>query len=50
MPEAVFYQPCSVPLRRRILTYLAVGVARLLATQSPRRISSIIEPRMRMEA
>jgi hypothetical protein len=42
MPEAVFYQPHSVPLPRRIVTYLAVGVARLLATQSPRRIRTVL--------
>jgi hypothetical protein len=42
MPEAVFYQPGSVPLSRRIVTYLAVGVARLLATQSPRRIRMVL--------
>jgi hypothetical protein len=42
MPEAVFYQPRSVPLPRRILTYLVVGVARLLATQSPRRIRTVL--------
>jgi Transglutaminase-like superfamily len=43
MPEAVFYQPHSVPLPRRIVTRLAVGAARLLATQSPRRIRSALE-------
>jgi Transglutaminase-like superfamily len=43
MPEAVFYQPRSVPLPRRIVTRLAVGAARLLATQSPRRIRSALE-------
>jgi Transglutaminase-like superfamily len=42
MPEAVFYQPRSVPLPRRIVTYLVVGVARLLATQSPRRIRTTL--------
>ena len=42
MPEAVFYQPRSVPLPRRIVTYLAVGAARLLATQSPRRIRTVL--------
>jgi Transglutaminase-like superfamily len=42
MPEAVFYQPRSVPFPRRILTYLAVGVARLLATRSPRRIRMVL--------
>jgi hypothetical protein len=42
MPEAVFYQPRSVPLPRRIVTYLTVGAARLLATQSPRRIRTTL--------
>jgi hypothetical protein len=42
MPEAVFYQPQSVPLPRRIVTYLVVGVARLLAIQSPRRIRTML--------
>ena len=42
MPEAVFYQPRSVPLPRRIVTYLVVGAARLLATQSPRRIRTVL--------
>jgi Transglutaminase-like superfamily len=42
MPEAVFYQPRSVPLLRRALTYLMVGAARLLATQSPRRIRTVL--------
>jgi hypothetical protein len=42
MPEAVFYQPRSVPLLRRIVTYLVVAVARLLAIQSPRRIRTAL--------
>ncbi len=42
VPEAVFYHPESVPLRRRIPTRLAVGVARLLATQPPRRIRIVL--------
>jgi transglutaminase superfamily protein len=42
MPEAVFHQPRSVPLPRRIVTYLVVGAARLLATQSPRRIRIVL--------
>jgi hypothetical protein len=42
MPEAVFYQPRAVPLPRRIVTYLAVGAARLLATRSPRRIRTVL--------
>jgi hypothetical protein len=42
MPEAVFYQPRSVPLPRRILAYLTVAAARLLAAQSPRRIRTVL--------
>ena len=42
MPEAVFYQPRSVPLPRRILAYLTVVAARLLAAQSPRRIRTVL--------
>ena len=42
MPEAVFHQPRSVPLPRRTVAYLAVGGARLLATQSPRRIRTVL--------
>ena len=42
MPEAVVYQPRAVPLPRRIVTHLAVGAARLLATQSPRRIRTVL--------
>jgi hypothetical protein len=42
MPEAVFYQPRSVSLPRRILAYLTVVAARLLAAQSPRRIRTVL--------
>ena len=42
MPEAVFYQPRSVPLPRRLVARLAVGAARLLATRSPRRIRAVL--------
>ena len=42
MPEAVFYQPRAVPLPRRIVTYLVVGAARLLASRSPRRIRAVL--------
>jgi hypothetical protein len=42
MPEAVFHQPRSVPLPRRAVAYLVVGVARLLATQPPRRIRKLL--------
>lgn len=38
----VFYNPRSVPLQRRIVAHLAVGAARLLATQSPRRIRTVL--------
>jgi hypothetical protein len=37
-PEAVVYDPRSVPLARRFLVRALVGAARLLATQPPRRI------------
>jgi hypothetical protein len=42
MPEAVFHGPRSVPLPRRVLARVAVGAARLLATQSPRRIRTVL--------
>lgn len=42
VPEAVFYHPRAVPLRHRIPTRLAVGAARLLARQSPRRIRKVL--------
>jgi hypothetical protein len=42
MPEAVFYEPRSVPLPRRTLVHLMVGAARLLATQSPRHIRTVL--------
>jgi hypothetical protein len=42
MPEAVFHQPRSVPPARRAVTYAAVGAARLLATQPPRRIRAVL--------
>ena len=41
-PEAVFYQPRSIRFRRRLVVHLAVGAARLLATQSPRRIRTVL--------
>jgi hypothetical protein len=43
MPEAVFYHPRSVPLPSRILARVAVAAARLLATQSPRRIRTVLD-------
>jgi Transglutaminase-like superfamily len=43
MPEALIHRPRSVPLRRRMPAYLAVGAARLLAaTRSPRRIRTVL--------
>jgi transglutaminase superfamily protein len=42
MPEALFHEPRSVPLPRRLVAYLAVGGGRLLATQSPRRIRAVL--------
>ena len=42
MPEAVFYQPRSVPFPRRVIARAAVGIARLLATQPPRRIRAVL--------
>jgi hypothetical protein len=42
MPEAVFHEPRSVPLRRRAVARLVVGVARLLATQPPRRTRKVL--------
>ena len=41
-PEAVFHQPRSVPLPRRIVARLMIAAARLLATQSPRRIRTVL--------
>jgi Transglutaminase-like superfamily len=41
-PEAIFYQPQSVPFPRRLAAYGAVGAARLLATRSPRRIRTVL--------
>ena len=42
-PEAIFHNPRSVPLRRRIPVRLAVGTARLLARRRPRRIRAVLE-------
>jgi Transglutaminase-like superfamily len=42
LPEAIYYDPRSVRLRRRVVTRLAVGAARLLATQSPRSIRTVL--------
>ena len=42
LPEALHYAPHTVPLPRRMQARLAVGVAHLLATQSPRRIRGVL--------
>jgi Transglutaminase-like superfamily len=42
MPETITYQPRSVPLPRRLLTHAVIGAARLLSTQSPRRIRTVL--------
>jgi Transglutaminase-like superfamily len=41
-PEAIAHDPRSVPLRRRIPAHIAVGAARVLATQPPRRIRTVL--------
>lgn len=41
-PEALYLDPRSVPLPRRILAHLAVGTARALATQPPGRIRKLL--------
>ena len=41
-PETVFHRPRSVPLARRIVARAAVAAGRLLATQSPRRIRTVL--------
>lgn len=42
MPEAMVHRPRSVPLARRLVAYLAVGAAHLIASQSPRRIRTVL--------
>ena len=42
-PEAILYNPRSVSFRRRMMTHLAVGAARVLATQPPRRIRTVLD-------
>jgi hypothetical protein len=42
VPEAILYQPRSVPFRRRLVARAAVGAARLLATRSPARIRAVL--------
>jgi hypothetical protein len=41
-PEAVPYDPRSVPLADRLVARLAVGCAHLLATQPPGRIRAVL--------
>jgi hypothetical protein len=41
-PEAVVYDPRSVPFVRRVLTRITVGAARVLSTQPPGRIRRIL--------
>lgn len=41
-PEAVSYEPRSVPLPRRLVAYGVVAAARLLATRSPRQIRTVL--------
>ena len=41
-PEAVHHRPTSVPRRRRLRAYVAVGLARALATQPPARIRALL--------
>jgi len=43
LQEAVVYDPGAVRLKDRIAAKSAVGMARLLATQSPRRIRAVLE-------
>jgi hypothetical protein len=42
-PESIYVNPRSVPLRRRAVAHLAVGAARLIATQSPGRIRTMLD-------
>ena len=41
-PEAVSHRPGSVSLPRRLQAYAVIGVARVLATRSPRRIRAVL--------
>jgi hypothetical protein len=42
MQQAISYHPRSVPLPRRIVAYLVIAAARLLAVQPPRRIRKVL--------
>lgn len=41
-PEAISYDPCSVPFGRRTRVRIMVTAARLLATRPPRRIHQVL--------
>jgi hypothetical protein len=41
-PEVVSYRPGSVPLPRRLLAYIVIALARLLATRAPHRIRALL--------
>ena len=43
LPEAVHYQPRSVPLPRRTLARAAIGAAHLMSRWSPRRIRTVLD-------
>ncbi|MFG3255104.1 lasso peptide biosynthesis B2 protein [Streptomyces sp. NPDC048172] len=43
LPQAIGHSPRSVPLPRRLLVRLAVGVALALAQLPPRRIRAVLE-------
>ena len=42
-PETVSHRPGAVPVSRRLLAYAVIGVARVLATRSPRRIRTVLD-------
>jgi len=42
-PETVSHRPGAVPLPRRLLAYAVIGVARVLATRSPRQIRTVLD-------
>jgi hypothetical protein len=41
-PEAVSYRPASVRLPRRLVTYLVIAAARLLATRPPGQVRTVL--------
>ena len=42
LPEALSHHPRSVPLPRRVEARMAVGAARVLATQPPKRVRRVL--------